>query len=292
MRIKNSDLIAAILIAMINIVWTQIPDRPLVVSVIFALPVIFILPGYSLTQGLMSKRFSVQAIDTQSSMPQSDRKKGQLVDGSDQLVLSLGLSLAVDVLVGYTLNMFPPGLQAQSWVLSLGLFTILCALLAVFLRRKNSVQISGMRGPRITISQGVLVGLAILITTTAIWFALIRPGEPPSSFTQLWMIPANQANKSCAVSIGVQNFEVTPLTYRVVVLVNGAQTNTWSSIVLTPRKEWVQSVLLIPKLAHSMFIEAQLYRVDKPDTVYRTVHLTFYIAEGGKNRQIQQCTLS
>ncbi len=64
------------------------------------------------------------------------------MDGIDQLVLSLGLSLAVDVLVGFTLNVFPSGLQAQSWALSLGLFTTLFALLAVFLRRKHTVQVS------------------------------------------------------------------------------------------------------------------------------------------------------
>ncbi|MHB8600294.1 MAG: DUF1616 domain-containing protein [Ktedonobacteraceae bacterium] len=292
MRIKNSDLIAAISIAALNMLWTQIPDRPLLVGIIFALPLTFILPGYTLTQGLTSKRSADQTRDADSFMPLAGLKKGRPVDGTDQLVLSLGLSLAVDVLVGFALNVFPPGLQAQSWALSLGLFTTLFALLAVFLRRRHSVQVASTPRLRITIYDGILVGLVILVATTAIWSAIIRPLEPQSSFTQLWILPANQASKSCAVSIGVQSFELTPLSYQVVVLVNGTQIGSWSSIALAPRKEWVQSVQVIPGLSHSMSIEAQLYRVDKPDTVYRNVHLTFYIAAGSKNGPAQQqCTL-
>ncbi len=320
MRIKNRDLVVAISIAALNMIWTQIPHRPLLVGIIFALPLTFILPGYTLTQVLTSKRSAAQTLDAHSSMPRSGLKKGRSVDGIDQLVLTLGLSLAVDVLVGFALNVFPSGLQAQSWALALGLFTTLFALLAVFLRRRHTVQVASVPGPRITLRKvrlvadpsapvqvtnvpgpritifdALLVGLVLLVATTAIWSAIIRPLEPQSSFTQLWMLQANQASKSCAVSIGVQSFESTPVTYQVVVLVNSTQIGSWASIVLAPRKEWLQSVQVIPNLSHSMSsmsIEAQLYRVDKSNTVYRNVHLTFYIAAGSKNGPVQQqCTL-
>lgn len=299
MRIKNSDLIAAISIALFNVIWTQIPNRPLLVGIIFALPLIFILPGYTLTQVLIRKYSPYQALDAHSFMLQSGHgnsgthlKKGQPVGGADQLALSLGLSLAIDVLVGFTLNVFPIGLQALSWALSLGLLTTIFALLAIFLRRRDIVQVTRVPRLRISMYDGILFGLAILVATAAIWFAIIRPLEPQSSFTQFWMLPANQASKSCAVSIGVQNFELTLVTYHVVMAVEGTQASSWSSIVLAPRKEWVRSVLLMPRLARSISIEAQLYRVDKPDTVYRNVHLTFYVAAGSKNGQVQQqCTL-
>ena len=295
-----------------------IPARPLLVGIIFALPLTFILPGYTITQVLTRKREPEQTPAAHSSMPQTGLKKGRPLDSIDQLVLSLGLSLAVDVLLGFTLNVFPFGLQAQSWALSLGILTTLFALLALFLRRKHTVQVTSVprlritlrkvrlvadpSAPvqaasvprlRITIFDAILVGLVILIATTAIWTAITRPLEPQPSFTQFWMLPANQANKGCDVSIGVQSFELTPLTYHVVVSVNGTQIGSWSSIALAPQKEWVQSVSVIPGLSDSMFIEAQLYRVDKPDTVYRNVHLTFYIAASSKNGQAQhQCTLT
>src|SRR5205823_1987768 len=122
MRIKNFDLIAAILIAAINITWTQVPNRPLVVGIILALPLTFILPGYTLTQILLRKRSPDQSLSSSSDpILQPSLKIGQPVGGSDQLILNLGLSLTIDILVGFVLNIFPIGLQALSWALSLGL---------------------------------------------------------------------------------------------------------------------------------------------------------------------------
>lgn len=291
MHFKNIDLITAISIAALNVLWTLVPNRPSLVGIFFALPLIFILPGYILTQILIRERLP-QPLDSYSYMLQPGSHKGQPVGGADQIALSLGLSLTVDVLVGFTLNLFPIGLQALSWTLSLGLFTTVFALLAAFLRRGNVTRVIRVPRLRITIYDGILFGLAILVATVAIWFAIIRPLEPQPSFTQFWMLPENQASKSCAVSLGVQNFELTPVTYQVVMTGNGSQVSTWSSITLAPHEAWVLSVPVTPGSASSMYIEARLYREDKPTSVYRNVHLTFYIATRSNNGRIQQqCTL-
>ena len=290
MRLKNLDLIAAILIAAINLGWTQIPNRPLIVGIILALPLTFILPGYTLTQVLFRKRSPDQSLASSNNIIlRPSLKIGQPVGGADQIILSLGLSMAIDVLVGFALNVFPIGLQALSWTLSLGLITTVFALLAAFLRRRDIVTIERVSRPRITIYDCILFGLAILIATAAVWFSIIRPLEPQPSFTQFWMLPADQANKSCAVSIGVQNFESDSVTYRVVMMVNGSQAGMWSSIVLAPQEKWSRSVPVKPGAASSLYIEAQLYRADKPGTVYRNVHLTLH---SSKNELAQQqCTL-
>ncbi|MFL5657749.1 MAG: DUF1616 domain-containing protein [Ktedonobacteraceae bacterium] len=293
MRLKNLDLIAAILVVAINVAWIQILDRPLSVGIILALPLIFLLPGYTLTQTLFRKRSPDQSLDSSNNLiVRPSLKIGQPVGGADQIVLSLGLSLVIDVLVGFALNVLPIGLQALSWTLSLGLLTTVFALLAAFLRRKDIVKAAKIPRPRVTMHDYILFGLAILVASVAIWASIIRPLEPQPSFTQFWMLPANQANKSCIVSIGVRSFESTPVTYRVVMTIDGSQADTWSSIALTPQGEWVQSVPVKPGTASSISIEAQLYRVDKRDTVYRNVHLTFHISARSKNGQAQQqCTL-
>ena len=289
MRLKNLDLIAAILVVAINVAWTQVPNRPLIVGIILALPLIFILPGYTLAQTLFRKRSPDQSLDASNNLiVRPSLKIGQPVGGADQIILSLGLSMAIDVLVGFSLNVFPMGLLALSWILSLGLITTVFALLAAFLRRRDIVTIERVSRPRITIYDCLLFGLAILAAAAAVWFSIIRPLEPQPSFTQFWMLPANQLNKSCAISIGVQSFETTSVTYRVVVTVDGAQADTWSSIVLAPQEKWVQSVPVTPDTASSMSIEAQLYRADKPGTAYRHVHLIFHISKGSKNAQVQQ----
>ena len=289
MRFKNLDLIAAILIAAINIGWTQIPNRPLSVGIILALPLTFILPGYTLTQVLFRMRSPDQSLDSSNDLiVRPSLKIGHPVGGADQTVLSFGLSLAIDVLVGFALNVFPIGLQALSWTLSLGLITTVFALLAAFLRRRDIVKVARAPRPRITIYDCILFGLAILVAAAAIWLSIIRPLEPQPSFTQFWMLPSKQADNSCAVSIGVQSFELTSVMYRVVMTVGGSQTNTWSSIVLAPQEEWSRSVPVKPGAASSLYIEAQLYRADTPGTAYRNVHLIFHISKGSKNGQVQQ----
>lgn len=305
MRLKTFDLIVAILVVAINVAWTQIPNRPLIVGIMLALPLTFILPGYTLTQVLFRKRSPDQSLDfSNNPVLRPSLKIGQPVGGVDQIILSLGLSMAIDVLVGFALNVFPIGLQALSWTLSLGLIVTVFALLAAFLRGRDIVTIERVSRLRITISDCTLFGLAILVATAAVWLSIIRPLEPQPSFTQFWMLPANQANKSCAVSIGVQSFESASVTYRIVMTVDGSQAGTWSSIILTPEEKWSQSVpvkpgeagsrsgLGQPGAASSLYIEAQLYRADQPGTVYRSVHLTLYTSTGTKNGQAQQqCTL-
>jgi uncharacterized membrane protein len=292
MRTKNTDLIAAICIAALNAIWNVIPNRPPLVGTIFALPLTFFLPGYALSQALMRRRSPAQTPETRAFKHQPGPKKGGAPGRADLLALSLGLSLAVDALAGFALNLLPVGLQAQSWALALGLITTMCALLAAFFRHGDTPPV--MKAPRlhVTALDGLQVGLALIIAGGAICFAVIRPLEPQPSFTQFWMLPANASSKSCAVSIGVRNFEVTPVTYHVTLIVNGLQAGAWSAITLAPERAWVRSTAVTPQSASSVSVEAQLYREDEPGTLYRDVHLTFYVAKGRKNGQAQQqCTL-
>ena len=153
-------------------------------------------------------------------------------------------------------------------------------------------QVTKARRLRMSMSDALLSGLAILVATGAISFAATRPLEPQPSFTQFWMLPANAGSKSCAVSIGVRNFEVTAVTYHVTLIVNGSEVGAWSPITLAPGRAWVRSAPLAPQSASSVSVEAQLYREDEPGTLYRDVHLTFYVATGRENGHTQQqCTL-
>lgn len=292
MRFKNLDLLIAIVIVAINVVWTQVPHRFMLAGIIFALPLILFLPGYTLTQTLFRRQApesDAGASNERSQRP--DLKIGHPIGNTDQIVLSIGLSMAIDVLVGFALNILPMGLTALSWILSLGLLTTVCAIVATLLRGKGTDTASHKAGRiRITWQDCTLLGLAIMIVATAVWLSLLRPLQPQPSFTQFWMLPANQSSKTCAVSLGVQSFETAPETYRIVILVNNVQTKDWPVVVLTPQQKWVQSVPVAPESqsAASLYVDAQLYRVDKPATVYRDVHLTFYISSSNTNGTVQQ----
>jgi uncharacterized membrane protein len=302
MRSKNRDLLITILVVALNGAWMQVPNRPLIVGIILALPLILFLPGYTLTQALFRKKPSRGEPDQIATHPVSSEqapqagnklKLGHAIGGMDQLILSLGLSMAIDILVGFVLNILPIGLQGLSWTVALGLLTVLFALIALFMRRNTPASSTKTHPVRITLPDALFLGLAIFIIINAIWLAAIRPPDPQPSFTQFWILPANPNSKVCAVSIGIQSFELTSTQYDLTVAVNSKQIEgKWSTITLAPQQKWTQIVPLTPEAQNDLQVEAQLYRLDQPSTVYRDVHLTFHVSTKFQNGQAQvQCTL-
>ena len=82
--------------------------------------------------------------------------------------------------------------------------------------------------------------------------------------------------KSCAVRLGVHSFESTSVTYRITMSTKGVEVTPWPSVVLAPQEEWAQLVPIISGNLKNVYVEARLYRLDKPHDVYREVHLTLY----------------
>src|SRR5207249_3376625 len=132
-------LIVTITLAVMNVIWALLPSRIPIVGIVLALPLVFVLPGYTLTEILFHKRS---------------------LDISHRLVLSLGLSLAIDILGGFMLNLLPGGLQAISWAVLLGLFTAVCSLFVVYLRRGAGVNRVRPIRFRFTLYPWILFGLA------------------------------------------------------------------------------------------------------------------------------------
>jgi uncharacterized membrane protein len=287
MRFKKADLIGAIFLAAITVGWVQLPNPPLLFGIILGLPLVFVLPGYTLTQALFRRQ---QPEPTNNLILLPRLKTGQPVSAIDYIILSLGLSLSIDVIVGFMLNIFPFGLQRQSWTISLGIITTVFALIAAYRRRKDSITFGKLSKLHITFRQYILFGLALLIAAAAIWFSVVRPPATQADFTQFWMLPSTHANKSCVVIIGVQSYESASVTYRITVKANGTQVNSWASVVLEPQEKWEQSISIKPESSASIYIEAQLYRADNPDNTYRDVHLTMHTVKGSNTGQIQQCT--
>lgn len=302
MRLKNLDLFLVVLIVALNVGWTQVPTRPLIVSVVVALPLVLFLPGYTLTQLLFRRKVPAnkQAGELSSTIEATEQEKpsahtlrlGHPIGKADQLILSFGLSMAIDILVGFTLNLLPIGLQALSWVFSLGLLTVLFALMALLLRRKRVVSTKESLPLRVTLLDGLFFVIALFIVLNAAWLAIIRPPQPQPSFTQFWILPANAADKSCAVSIGIQSFEVTSLQYNVTMLVNNQTANNWTAISLTPQQKWSIAAPVALEAQNDLRVEARLYRVDQPKVIYRDVYLTFHVSTQLVNGKVQQqCAL-
>src|SRR5579859_4618884 len=142
MRPKNLDLIAAIAIAVMNMIWALLPYHITLIGIILTLPLVFVMPCYTLTEALLRRRS---------------------LDASKRLLFSIALSLVIDILSGLILNLLPIGLQAKSWAVLLGLLTALFSLLAAY--RRRGVSDNGMRHLRLglNIYDGILCVLTIVV---------------------------------------------------------------------------------------------------------------------------------
>ena len=257
MRLRNLDLIVTIAFAVMNVIWALLPSRIPIVGIMLALPLVFILPGYTLTQVLFHNRS---------------------LNAAYRLLFSIGLSLTIAILSGLILNLLPGGLQAISWALWLGLVTVVFSSLAAYLRRGATMNGTHIVGFRFAVYPAMMFALALLVAIFAfLYSAFGAMKQPYPGFTQLWMIPEVQTGKSCAVSLGVRSFESTPVTYRITMTVVGVQKKTsWPSMVLASQQVWTRLVQIPPTAAANVYVEAQLYRLDKPGTVYREVHSTLH----------------
>ncbi len=257
MRLKNIDLMVILTIVAANIVCVFLPIHVTAIGIALALPLVFLFPGYIVTEVLSYKR---------------------PLNTTYLAILSIGLSLAIDILSGFLLNLFPPGLRAVSWIVLLGLLTVTCSLLLAFLRRGVPVNERRIAAIQFRLHEYALVGLAVLIIVLSLQYAAQGVAQQPhQGFTQLWLLPA-QTEKSCALRLGVRSFESTSTTYVLMTRENGKQVGVQSSIVLTPQEEW-DSAITLPTTA-SVSVEVSLYRADKPGEVYREVHMVVHPVKG------------
>ena len=277
MRIRNVDLIGAMCFGVSGMGWALLSNRPLLVGVLLAILLVFILPGYTLTRALFRRR-RADALSASSNgfSLQPKLKIGQPFGAVDLIVFSLGLSLVIDVVTGLLLNLIPMGLQWQSWTFSLGLVTVVFALLAYVRDKSTHVQGKSAHVWHIPLKEYALLGSALVVVALALWLAIIRPPQSQAGFTQFWMLSSTQANNSCAVLIGMHSFESAPTTYRVQVMSNGTQVGLWSSLMLTTQQEWDRVLPVSPAVGGSTVVDAQLYRLDQPGVIYREVHVTLH----------------
>jgi Protein of unknown function (DUF1616) len=258
MRLKNIDLIVGLAIVILNIVCMLVPLSPIWLDTILALPLIFVLPGYVLTEALFYRR---------------------KIAGSHRLVLTFGLSIAIVILSGLLLNLLVPGLQRVSWVVCLSL-CIVVGICIVMIRREK-VEEQQIRIRWLRVYEYILFCLAL----GGIIFALNYASEgvvqqPHPGFTQLWVLPVGGSR--CAVSLGIHSFELSPVAYSLSVTANGVLVPTQMPSVLKVGEQ-VERTIELPQAAmrgDTIDVRAQLYRLDEQGEMYRSVNIMLYRSGG------------
>ena len=274
MRLKSLDLVLALGVAVANVAWAMLaastgPASPSLIGIALALPLVFLVPGYTITETLFPNR---------------------ALEPVQRLVFTLALSIAVAIFGGFVLDQFPAGLRLLPWTIWLGALTTIFTLLAYLRRQRQRRQAPPREQPqsmRVPFSTFVLFGMAALVIVLSVLYSVAGAQQRPHpGFTNLWIVPATQNGNTCAVSIGVQSFELAPTTYRVVVTGNKDQLANWTPIALVPNQQWAQLEPIAVGNTTSMVILVQLYRLDQPSIVYRHTNLTLYVAsKGGTTKQ-------
>ena len=169
MKHKSFDLLVVAVIALIAITLAFVVPPDDVPVRILTLPLVLVLPGYALTAAMFPKRaFGIP----------------------ERLVFSLSLSLIIVILGGLALNIMPFGLRASSWAVLLGVITLGAIGVALARRRGEGMQPGQSRRWNIGLSipQGVLIGLAMVVLSGTVVMSFIgaakqpRPGFTDSGF--------------------------------------------------------------------------------------------------------------
>lgn len=222
---------------------------------ILTLPLVLVLPGYTLISALFPHpSFGIP----------------------ERAVFSLGLSLVIVILGGLVLNLTPLGLRASSWSLLLSGIILSTSAITLFRRRGQNMSISVQSGAvGITFYQGLLVGMAVLVLGAAITMSVIgAKNQPYPGFTQLWLLPATGNHSKNTVRLGVNNLELSSTEYTLSLHVGGKVVKVWPSIVLDPDKKW-EATYTLPQTGFvgTVKVEAELYLADAPTKMYRHVVL-------------------
>lgn len=212
---------------------------------LFALPLVFVVPGYALTAMLFPKRESGYA---------------------ELLAYSLGLSLVVDILGGLLINLTAQGLSLASWCLWLGSVT-LCSSIIAALRRPRERRVGIPLRLNLSPAQGLMLALSLALAVGAI--LIVRDtAVQPSNFTELWVLPSKTADANVS-QLGVRNLESVKVAYKLEVQV-GNDIVYSVPIELQPGESFVRSMVLTPPQKE---VQVLLYRSDNPTQVYREVTL-------------------
>jgi hypothetical protein len=253
-RNLNTFLVSIITIISVTIIIVvKISGLQIIAGILLTL----ILPGYAVTTFIFS----------------FDNR----LRNADRILITLGMSIILDILAGLILDLFPSGLNTISWVLFLGIIVIVLNGLTVLRKRSGDNNYFKAIQEKIIISRFSFFTLITILISIIIIFSAIeinRVGalnQPKAHFTQLWIRPLVQPDFN-VISIGITSFEETGTEFKLQALIDGRIVKEWNQINLDPNQEWENSLIITSSVSVHK-IEARLFRSGEVGSPYRSVFL-------------------
>jgi uncharacterized membrane protein len=214
-------------------------------SLLFAAPLAFFLPGYAIAAATLVRH-----------------RPSRL----QLLPLSLGLSLSTLALGSLLLN-YVGGLRAGSWALLLVVVTVAAAGAAALRRPAAKAGGLGLRRPAAATLATALAGLALAGVAIALAYQPHSAGRA-IGYTELWMRPG-----AAAVRVGIGNQQHTSTGYELQVKFGLGAAPVSRSLRLDPGEQALVR-LAAPGGAprRRLPVVATLFREDTPGVAYRRVN--------------------
>jgi uncharacterized membrane protein len=246
---RNADLFVVGGLAVLSAIIVEVVDD-VAGRVIFAIPLLLVLPGYALCAAIFARHrlgFAYVAL------------------------LSLGLSLATLVLGSVLLDASSIALRSESWTLVQ--LCVLATSVAVAIGRRGSAgPLMALPRVRIRARDLVLLLLGASIAVGAVAFARTPlPAKKVQGYTAFWLLPPRSPH-AASLRLGVTSSELQTQSYRVVVTQGQRLLYERGALRLAPGATWT---VTIPSanLPRKNAVTARLYRSQRPGEIYRSVRL-------------------
>lgn len=247
LRSLPADLAAVLGITLLTDLVVLLPIvRDTSLRVVLGLPFILFLPGYAFVAALFPDRGPNRG-SKRTEGPSSGRISGRRgIDYIERIALSFGLSIATVPLLGLGLNYTPWGIRVAPILLTVSLFTLVMAAIAVHRRNELPPEdrfrvpynrwASSLRSDvfdpetRTDAAVNLLLVVSIVLAVASVGYALTVPDQG-EAFTEFYLLTETEDGELVAsgyptefapgeskpVVIGIGNREHEPTAYTIVV---------------------------------------------------------------------------
>lgn len=208
-------------------------------------------------------------------------------------VLSFAFSIIIVPLIGFVLNFTPWGVQLRPCLISISIFVILMAILAMYRRHQLSPQEqyvpflelelpSFKQFPIQDKMMALMVVLAIIITAASCFY-FINSSQRGERYTEFYILNENgiagnypqelEAGKEEKLIVGIANHEQKEVTYSLNIKMQNIIKSRKEPIVLNHGEKWEEAVEFSANYPHEKIkVEFLLFR-DGESEPYRKLHL-------------------
>lgn len=281
----TQDLVAAIVFAILAVIFVLVPplnETPL--RIVFALPLIFFIPGYAFIAMMFPKKGDISNIE--------------------RFTLSVGFSIAITVFDGFAVSLTQWLFRPNSISISLLLLTILFATLAYIARRRHpeedqftfsirgfidsikeddeNIPVKDRIPPEIEKALVIALVGSIIIASGMLIYAKVTQEE--EQFTALYILgpegmaenyPTNASlENALTVTVGIENYEKQDVKYILQMRLDGEVLET-VNITLSDEEKWENDLTYQPeqiRIGRSK-LEYALFKEEVGYNPYRSVHL-------------------